>query len=133
MARSITEITETKTYKIEVATCDRCGWVVRNNKRRYGLAPIETCEVCNRDVCSRCRKIEWFNQLDDDDMHVICVDCYEQGHEFLKEIRDLVDWRDNEIDKIHEEYERCVKEVLKRWYKHISAEVKDEEQETKQQ
>jgi len=119
MARRVKDITRKETRKVEEAICDRCGRVFQDNSKRYGFAPVEACEVCKRDVCHWCRKIEWFDFADIDDKHVICLDCYEHGRVFMQEIGDIVSWRHEATEEINREYEKRVQKVLERWRKHI--------------
>ena len=47
--------TETKqrtiTEKITTFKCDFCDYSVTHNKGCCGVAPIMTCDICNKDIC----------------------------------------------------------------------------------
>lgn len=74
---------ETKTKTYEVITCDFCG---EDMEKDF----IETCPVCNKDICSSCS----ISMLKGKKLiEKICPDCFSQAMHGLvaKKVKEIVD------------------------------------------
>lgn len=101
--------------KITTYKCDFCNYSTTTNKGCCGVAPIMTCDVCDKDMCNKHRDFITEDAYMDYPPGIwVCPDCYGIAHEAWE----WADLHASRHDDIYEITRNRIKEILDENQKH---------------